>query len=187
MADLPDFLIDVDEVLADFVTPALVIVSEVVGRPWGLEDATSDQWDMFAVLSPEEKAAVFLRMNEKGFCAGLQPTPGSQDFVRELRKYRNVYPVTAPHHDSLYWITERNQWLGEHFGIDRKHVIHTNSKHICQGQEFLDDNPDHVRRWQGSHPNGRGMLWSTSHNQRLKGHEDIRVYAWEEVLRQVGA
>jgi 5'(3')-deoxyribonucleotidase len=181
----PDFLIDVDEVLADFVSPAMVLISEVLGRPWGLADAPLDQWDMFAALTQEEKAAVFSRLNDQGFCASLKPTLGSQDFVEELHQHCDVYAVTAPHHGSFYWVPERNEWLGDIFGIDRKHIIHTDAKYMCKGAYFLDDNPQHVLRWKQRHHDGRGMLWSTTHNQRLKGHEDIRVHSWEEVLNQL--
>lgn len=181
---LGDFLIDVDEVLGDFVTPAVVFVVDVLGRPWSLDDAPPDNWDIFSALTKEEKAAVFDRLNDKGFCASLKPTPGSQDFVRELRKRRNVYAVTAPHHSSIYWVPERNQWLGDHFGFDKKHVVHTDSKFLCKGREFLDDNPNHVIRWQERHPEGAGMLWSTKHNHRLKGYDAIRVHSWDEVLQR---
>lgn len=180
----PDFLIDVDEVLGDFVTPALVIVSDVLKRPWGLDDCPDDNWDMFATLSKDEKLDVFSRMNDAGFCVSLKVTPGSQDFIRELQARRNVYAVTAPHHGSLYWVPERYAWLGDHFGIDRKHVIHTDAKYLCKGKEFLDDNPGHVQRWKERHPEGDGMLWSTTHNKRLKGHDELRVHSWEEVLRR---
>lgn len=183
----PDFLIDVDEVLADFVNPALAIVSRVLGRPWGLDEAPDDTWDMFAILDKDQHAKVFGHMNAQGFCASLQPTPGSQDFIRELRKYRNIYAVTAPHHSSFYWVSERNRWLSDFFDIDKKHVVHTDAKQLCAGNDFLDDNPDHVRRWKARHPTGRAMMWSTLHNKRLKGHEDLRVHSWEEVLRLVSS
>lgn len=179
-----DFLIDVDEVLADFVNAAIPIVSRVLGRAWGLADCPDDNWDMFAVLTDDEKAQVFERLNDRFFCSSLKPTAGSQDFIRELRTKRNVYALTAPHHGSFYWVVERNQWLGDHFGFDKKHVVHTDAKFLCKGSEFLDDNPNHVARWQGRHPEGHGMLWSTAHNKRLQGHDALRVHSWAEVLRR---
>lgn len=182
---LLDFLIDVDEVLADFVGASVPIVSLVLGRPWGFDDFPDDNWNMFSALTEDELVAVFDQLNQRWFCSNLKVLPGAQDFVKELRKHRNVYAVTAPNHSSDYWVRERNAWLGDHFGIDRGHIVHTDAKHVCQGAEFLDDNPGHVRRWADRHPNGKGMLWSTAHNHRLKGHDELRVHSWDEVLRRV--
>lgn len=179
----PDFLIDVDEVLADFVNAAIPVISQVLQRPWSLDEASVDNWDMFAVLTPETKRDVFQILNARGFCSSLQPTPGAQDFIRELRQYRNVYALTSPQH-SPFWVYERNQWLGDHFGFDPKHTINTEAKYMCVGQEFLDDNPVHIERWKARHK-GAGMLWSTVHNRRMKGHDELRVNSWDEVLKRV--
>lgn len=188
---MKDFLIDVDEVLADFVNPAAEIISKLQGRTWTLDDAPTDNWDMFSNLEPDVLKGVFEAMNGQGFVAKLQPTPGSQDFVRELRKKCNVYALTAPHHTSAWWVLERNIWLGDLFGIDRKHVVHTDAKYLCRGDFFLDDRHDHVTRWIARHPDKSGLWWGTKHNQRLlkSGLElptHLRVSAWDEVLQRVG-
>ena len=183
----PDFLIDVDEVLADFVGPAAEIVAEVLGRPWGLHETADDNWDMFAKLTDEQKAQVLVKTNAKGFCAGLKPKDGALDFVRSLRRRCNVYAVTSPQH-SPHWVFERTEWLEDFFEFDRNHVVHTDAKFLCRGDFFLDDNPNHVQRWSERHtPGGYGMLWTTSHNQKLKGHDKLRVYSWDEVLKAVHA
>lgn len=182
---MQDLLVDVCEVLADFATPALVVVSEVMGRPWGLGDAPKDNWDLFAELDEEQKAKAFAKFSVKGYCLSLEPKDGAKDFIQEARKLANVYAVTSPMHDSPFWVYERTQWLRDHFGFDRKHIVHTDAKYLCHGDAFLDDNPGHVMRWKERHPDGLGMMWSTTHNARLKGYEELRVHSWEEVLNSL--
>lgn len=181
---MPRFLIDCDEVLADFVTPACQVVSEVLGRPWGLDDAPSDDWDMFRDLDRAVMREADAIMNAKGWCAALEVHPGAQDFVKTLQKLCDVYVCTSPMH-SDFWVKERDLWLAEHFGIDRSHIIHTAAKYVCGADFFLDDKPSHVQKWKKEHSEGHGMLWSTAHNKRLEGFEDIRVHSWEEVLTTV--
>ncbi len=185
-----DFLIDVDECLADFATPASALVSRFLGRPWSFDEAPIDDWDMFGGLEPEIKTAVHAAMDMQGFAGSLKPIPGSQDFVRELRKHCNVYALTAPHHTSAWWVLERNVWLGDLFGIDKRHIVHTDAKYLCRGDYFLDDHPGHVTRWSARHP-GEGFWWATKHNaRRLRGPMQLpmerRVSTWDEVLARVG-
>lgn len=177
--------LDVDEVLADFVSPAVALISAVLGRPWILdEEASRTQWDIFAEMDPEVRAAVFAEIGRPGFANNLQPIPGSQDFVRELRKHREVLIVTAPF-PSPSWEADRNAWLGDHFGIPESAIRHARKKDEFAADEYLDDHPIHVIDWRAAHPKGHGMLWSTAHNKRLSGYDHLRVHSWDEVLRHV--
>lgn len=179
------FLIDVDEVLADFVNPAVAIIERVLGRPWSFEEA-GESWDMFACLEPEQNAVVQTMIETPSFCRNLQPKKGARAFVDELKRLLdgNVYACTASH-DSPHWTFERDRWLDKHMAIDRDHIVHAQCKYVCSGDFFLDDNPDHVIPWQAEHLAGVGMLWTTEHNARLKGNEDIRVRSFEAVLHIV--
>ena len=180
------FLVDVDCVLADFVTPATRIVERVLGRPWSLAEAPPDQWDMFAGLTPGERKVVFTIINSPGFCRSLEPEPGSQAFISRLQELLdgNVYALTA-HNDAPHWVFERDAWLGEHFNIDRGHTIHAHCKYVCSGDFYLDDRPDHIISWQREHPAGVGMVWSTDNNSRIRDHEGIRFGSWAEVIEVV--
>ena len=183
----PRFLIDADEVLANFVDPAAEIVSRVLGQPWTIDDAPKDTWDMFSGLPEEVMREVDAAVDSPGWCLGLEPYPGTQDLVTNLRKLCEVFVVTSPRLAAPEWVFERNDWLRLHFGFDSSHVIHTSAKHVCVGAFFLDDNPDHVKKWQEQPYNakGLGMLWTTKHNKRLQGHDDLRVRSKDEVLSLV--
>lgn len=173
-------LVDVDEVLGDFQTPALDIIAEVTGRRYQLEDFTT--WDIFEVLTKEEADTVFACLKQQGFASRMVPTPGSQDFIRELSKMAKVYIVTSPF-PSLTWVGERTQWVRDHFGIPSKQVVHTAAKYLVRGRALLDDKPEHTESWLKANPGELAMLWHI-HNTRNIAHPN-RVKTWDEVLTQV--
>jgi 5'(3')-deoxyribonucleotidase len=178
------FLLDVDEVLANFVESAIKIVSEVLGRPWSLAEAPPGQWDMFAGLSQSDYEAVYTSMNEKGYCSALQPLPGSQDAVHRLQELCDVFAVTTPHH-SRNWTFERTNWLYHKYNIPFDRIIYTEAKYVCLGDFLLDDSSPQVLRWKEHHPEGEAMLWTTENNSRVQGLEALRVGSWDEVIQRV--
>lgn len=181
----PRFLIDVDQVLADFVAPAIEAMSQVLGRTWTMAEAPSDDWDIFTVLTEEQRQAVNDIIDTPGWCSALKPLPGSQEAVGELRRHCEVYVVTNPGVGGKQWVHERNIWLADHFGLDHRRLVYTAAKYVVSGDFFLDDHPGQVLDWQVCNPRGVGMVWSTEHNQRLTGYEGSRVNSWSEVLKAV--
>ena len=189
----PRFLIDADEVLINFVDPAIEAISQVLGRPWPLDEAPPDTWDMFGDLPEDVQHEVDRIIDAPGWCSELEPYPGSQDAVHELQKRCEVFVLTSPRRKGRQWVYERNLSLLRYFGIRRGRIIQASPKYVCAGMFFLDDNPDHVVEWQAEPYNAEsiGMFWSTKHNARLTQHDDIRVRSWDEVIgiveRRIGA
>jgi len=180
----PVFLLDVDEVLAAFVPPAIVAISQVLGRPWSLAEAPADEWDMFSVLTEDEYDEVCKIIDVQGFVLDLEPCAGAKQGVSELWSRCDIVVVTRPRH-TPYWAYERVEWLVEHFGFLPTDVVFAADKWRIDGDFLLDDHPDNVRSWQAAHPKGLGMFWTTEHNLRLDGHDDIRVPSWSEVISLV--
>jgi 5'(3')-deoxyribonucleotidase len=178
------FLLDVDEVLANFVTPAIAAISQVLGRPWSLAEAPADDWDMFKVLTEEQYDEMSRLIDVEGWCRSIEPYPDTKPAVAKLKSRCDIVVVTKYRH-TPYWVYERTEWLGEHFGFSPDHIIYTWDKTRIDGDFLLDDHPGNVRSWQAAHPDGVGMFWSTEHNTRLAGHEDIRIKSWEAVIETV--
>lgn len=176
-------LVDVDEVLGDFQTPAFQVMQSVTGRLYCPEDF--EVWDMFEVLSPSQKELVFAAIDKPGFCANIQPFPAALEAIERLRGIADVYALTSPHH-SQSWYYERVEWLKKHFGFNRHHVIQTGTKFLVRGDAFLDDKPDHVQAWSEEHPDKLAMLWHIP-NTRTLGLDNLRVRTWDEVIRRVEA
>jgi len=174
----PRFLVDVDEVLADFQTPAFEAIKRLTGKTYTPGDFLV--WDIFSVLSETELGVVFEELERPGFCTSLKPTPGAIDAIRELQGFMEVFAVTSPQHNR-HWVYERTEWLNEHFKIDKRHVVHTAAKHVVRGAAFLDDNPEHVDHWAHEHPDGLAMLWHIQNTRNL-GQGLLRVHSWAEVI-----
>lgn len=172
---------DVDEVLADFQTPAFKIIRQLTGRTYTPHDFTV--WDIFSVLGLAEVRAVLSEMEKPGFCLSLKPTEGAVEAIQEVRSIADVYVVTSPQHNR-HWVYERTEWLMEHFGFDKAHIIHTVSKYMIRGDAFLDDKPEHVEAWTSENSDGLAMLWHIPNTRNL-GRDLLRVHSWTEVVTKV--
>ncbi len=179
------FLIDVDDVLTDFVGRMSPIVSGILDREWSYDELSKDEWDLFTILSKVQRDALFAIMERPGFCATFNPAPGAQAAVRTLREMGcEMFAVTAPNY-SPFWVSERTHWLEQFFQIPADHVVHTHAKYLVSGDFFLDDRPSHVREWEKHNPQGVPMLWTTPHNQRAEGFDDVRVFCWDHVWARI--
>lgn len=170
-------LVDVDEVLADFQTPAFEAIYQITGRRYVQEDFLV--WNIFEGLSPEELKAVDAIIEAPGFCTALQPKPGACEAIEEIRSFADVYAVTSPQHNR-HWVYERTEWLITHFGFTKKQVANIHDKFIVAGHAFLDDKPSHVEEWQMEYPGRLAMLWHIP-NTRTLGEGLLRVHTWDEV------
>jgi 5'(3')-deoxyribonucleotidase len=131
------------------------------------------------------KQHVHERMSSKGWCASLEVFPGAVEGVAELRKYAEVFFVTAPF-KSEHWMPERRDWLQDTFKIPHWHIIQTSTKFLVRGEVFVDDKPSHVIDWVKYMPGaGVGLLWDRPHNR--SSDIQTRVHSWEEVVRFVRA
>jgi 5'(3')-deoxyribonucleotidase len=181
MARRKRLLIDVDEVLLDFQTPAFAILEKHCGRK--LTPYDYEVWDMFSLFSEKEKATVFAEIEKPGFCRGLKPTPGACQFMEEARDLVDVFAVTS-HFHSPTWVHERDASLKEFFAFKKQEIVHTSAKFLIQGDFFLDDNPGHVSAWMEENPTGVAMLWHIP-NTRTLGMDDIRMKSWDQVITKV--
>jgi len=178
----PRLLVDVDEVLCDFQGPVLKVMGHVTGKPYSPQDFT--EWDIFKLLTEEQRNQVFAFIEQPGFCASLKPTPGSVEAIAELRQIADVFPVTSPFH-STPWVNERTQWLGDYFGWKKSEVVFTSAKFLVVGDAILDDKPLNVTEWERYHPDGVPMLWHIPNTRMLSEYDGYRVRSWREVIDTV--
>lgn len=155
-------LLDVDGVLADFVTPASEVVMDVTGAP--LPPDALEQWDIFRSYDKETQSEIYSACKKEGWCLAIRPYAGAVDFIRELNEVADVYFVTSPL-GGPFWAYEREQWLKKHFGTHHHKVISTNAKYVCLGDIFVDDKFSHVLKWKEHHLHGTAVLWSQPYNK----------------------
>lgn len=140
-------LLDCDDVLADFATPALGLVA-VLGGP-ALTPEKRFQWEIGELLNdlPAAKEQFWSTLSEPGWCSQLEPYADASHAVQELQKLGEVVVVTSPLKRSRTWMHERTDWLKKHFGIEHSHVVNSSNKRWIHGDFLADDKPDNLRDW----------------------------------------
>ena len=162
----PRLLLDCDGVLADFQTPwldALGIIKHTV-TTWGLSCTGK---------SPQEVRNA--RRTVESYVESLQPYPGVEKVILDLREAYDVHCVTA------LMVEGRRWWLEDWLGFDKGHIHMTQSKWLISGAIFVDDNPDLVEEWQEEHPYGLGYVMRRSYNEGWQGHLP-RIEGLEELV-----
>lgn len=181
----PLVLLDVDGVLADFITPAFKIANGLLGTDHKPDDL--DIWDMaeWLKLEKHQSTAFYDAVKLEGFHDDLPVYPGAVEGVKRLQEIADVHIVTSPMYGKT-WCSERWNWLYKHFGIKSKDVTHTHAKHYFRGDFLVDDKPENVLKWQSRNAEGTGLLWDQKYNWALIGEKVfIRVQSWNEVLEHV--
>lgn len=175
----PCLLLDVDGILADFITPALAEVTRLTGQPYAHDEVT--QWDIMGCLGiPDDVAkAAYANMRREGFCAGIKPYPGTREGVAWLDSVCDLYIVTSPL-GGPYWSHEREGWLWEHYGIPSKKIISTSAKYRCVGDAFVDDKVANLEKWQIAHPRGCAVRWNAISNSN-DSWDGLGTDNWQEL------
>ncbi len=178
-------LVDIDGVAGDFVGAWLQVVYECTGRRYTREQLTQCDLSAAAGLHASEKYRIEIAMRRQDFCARIQPIAGAQEGLAALRKVAEVRIVTKPLPDSLvygpsiFWCTERLNWLYRHFGIPASDVYLCSDKQGIRGDILVDDDPKNLVGFQG-----RALLWDRPWNQ---GAQFERITTWQELLTVVGS
>jgi 5'(3')-deoxyribonucleotidase len=190
----PSCLLDIDGVVADFVSAALALVQQVEfydrDEPDGLrfgrafDPSIIHTWELFDSLPEPERSArdeVYRRMKAPGGCRSIPVYPGSRNGVERLREICDITIVTSPFEGSPTWMHERERWLEEHFDIDRKHIIHATEKHRVHGDVFIDDKLSHLQAWlaywRDKDPLAKAILWDTPRSRGQTWSE--RITRWD--------
>lgn len=186
MKNKPLYLLDVDDVLADFTIPILKHANQAslerdptfVAKQF--EDVTV--WDLetlYPDLTFEQLLAPALLA---GFASSLEPLPGSLEAVKELQSLGRVVILTAPFRSASTWTSDRDAWLKATFKIEYQDIVHSSDKSLVPGDLFLDDKPANIEAWQKRWPDGEALLWNAPYNQ-AEPERGRRVHTWEEVLK----
>lgn len=160
-------LLDVDGVLADFVTPALKIINEIAGqsstaRAWLPEDITQYNIIRACQLTAAQAKCWHAAISAPGFCANLEAYPDVPETLKSLRNLGEVVAVTTPFDNATgqaapYWMVERYNWLLAH-GFRTTEIIFTHDKSYIGGDIFVDDHAHHVDLWKYRQKNPAGAV-----------------------------
>jgi 5'(3')-deoxyribonucleotidase len=178
----PRVLLDCDNVLSDFVTPMLRVLSEITGRPFTPKDVT--EYDIMRSLgiSRDDAERAYEVAKKPEFCLNLPVFQGTQKGVARLQEFATVYIVTTPL-DGIYWASEREEWLYDNFGISRKCVVSTPAKYLVSGDVIVDDKTITLVQWL-KYQSGLAVQWEQPHN-RNDGWTGPSTDNWDELIGMV--
>lgn len=172
---MKDALVDVDGVVADWL---LAIMCELCSDR---RDEDFKGWEILSQLDDEDRELALSVMESPEFWRHLPVMKGAKEGIRELEKagYRITW-VTSPWRGCTGWEDARRGWLNEHFDMEeRGHgFIPTAEKHMVDGNIFIDDKPENVRKWAMEHPHRRAFLFVSP---RTKDDPWPDKFTWDRV------
>ena len=139
MSNKESLLIDMDGVMADTMGGMFNYVERQYGHSLAHEDVR-DYW-----FSGLPKTEIIEALRSEGFYRNLDVITGAVRAVNRLRNEfnGNVYVCSAPMSGAETSITEKRDWLTEHFDEDfAREAIITTDKTVVPGRIIVEDNPD---------------------------------------------
>lgn len=177
----PRIGVDVDGVLADFLTPAYKVIEKLFGIK--VDQSKQATWDMDHVIPKGKVDDFWEHIGSYNFHSELSPFPNAEDGLNKLAQVADIYIVTSHLRSGKTWVYDRDKWLMEQFGIPRRKIVHTVAKYTFNGIALVDDKPENVHKWQEEYPQGLGMLWDQPYNRLVASR--LRVKNWDSVVSAV--
>lgn len=170
------YLLDLDEVLADFEGGFLKTFRqrhpELPFIP--LEERTTTR---IPEQYPAEVTPLIEEIfTEKGFFLSFEPITGALEAAKKiLEKGHQAYICTSPLHKSPRCYTEKYEWVLKYLGREwTKRLIITKDKTLVHGDILVDDRPEIKGIIQ---PTWEHVLYTQPYNMYVK---DKRRLTWQE-------
>jgi 5'(3')-deoxyribonucleotidase len=175
-------LLDVDGVLAEFTHHLCDQIAQHCEKP---NPGSFSEWDFIAAhLDDNQKKVAEGILSDASFWASQPLVPGAQEAVeRFVRAGHDVHIVTSPWLSCQTWADTRMTWLFKNLGIKSKSVHIASSKHIYNGDIFVDDKIDHVRAWKHEQTinemyERQAFLFDAPYNRCMQWHP--RLCGWTD-------
>ena len=172
----PVVLVDVDDVLCNFVGKLLALYNADHGTAFTPEDLTT--WDMAAVCGPQ----IYDYFTRPGLFGGddMLPMPGAKAAMGRLSQWCDLYALTSlpPKAIAIGAARDRNAWCRSHFPMLKGTIIAA-VKSSVWGDVLLDDKPSNLEG--GAF---LGVLMDRPHNRDYTGAAP-RVMGWDEAEQMI--
>ena len=185
----PRILIDVDGVLADFSSGALLVCNKLANTSYTVEDIKD--FDIFKLPSLKEiEDEAWRLMDHPGWARTLKVYDGAKDAVKRLKEIGDVRIVTAAVFSGPTFCFDRAQWLEEHFGIVHDDIFFGADKRCVWGDVFIDDKIENIHNWIGENGNlpntPIAILWDRPWNQNYISHAKVRrLKDWNKAIELI--
>lgn len=187
--------IDLDDVLADFISEFAEIAHDIYGRPQPEVKPVDWEWSNFG-LSKEEQGKVWERIvGTFNFWEKLSVEPGAMriSMTRLTEDNHDLVFITARAKTAGYTVQEQSaRWLNRCFGLSYPTVIVDNNKGpiaaALQLDYFVDDRPKNCIEIKNAVPDCKVFLKNSSHNVAYENPEWMpRVANFDEFVNLVKA
>lgn len=175
MADWQHIFVDLDGVLADFVSGALKLHE----REDHLEAWPPGEFDMARALGITS-GQFWGGIDRAGACfwGELKPFPWAFELIRELRTIAPVTIATSPSQDPNC-LAGKVQWLQRHFGRSFRDYLIGPPKYLlaAPGRVLIDDSDRNIHSFRDY--GGKGILfpqpWNSNHRRTGERIEHVRA------------
>lgn len=171
----PRILLDVDGVLTpSFTDQCCALLRE---RGYDAWPDKVDRWDIMASFKVPDPVAldVYEQLKQPGVAMTFVPHEGSQEFVRELNEWAEVYMVTTPM-GGRHWTHDREDWLYATYQTPKRRVVQIHDKHIIFGHAIVDDKLAHLENFAEAWPKSMSILWRIPPNRNDQWHLEASTY-----------
>lgn len=182
-------IVDMDEVLAQFVNKVLRRWNALSGRDYVREDITS--WRMEEVLGVDAlgrsaEGLIDEWLAEDGFFEDLEPMPGAIAGFNYLRDsgYDVVVATSIPE-VAVHSYTGKRRWMRRHFPtFSMKNFIAISRKGLLDGDVLIDDGSHNIKDWAESGKKMKPLVFDAPWNRDIRPDQAIRVADWDDVVKQ---
>lgn len=172
-------LVDMDGVVADFMTPILDMYNNDYNDNLTAFDICYH--GLHDIVKEECGRNVYRYFHKRGLFIGLKPIDGAIEHVTALQRANNeIIFVTKPVGHSLSCVAEKQSWVDKYFPtIGSENMVFTGKKHLVHGTVLIDDLASNLYWF-----SGRKILFDQPWNQKLDVDAEfnyVRVSGWEAV------
>jgi 5'-nucleotidase len=176
-------VVDMDEVLANFVDPVISRWNAVYGTAH--TRAGFNMWDMSKTLGPGAYQTVEHWLSEPSFFRNLQPLDGAVDGLNYFTEHNGFDIIIATSISSTVHnaYDAKRAWLAQWFPkLNLRNLIAVQRKEIVRGDILIDDAPHNISAWIDT--NRSAIIMDRPWNQDLICHDVIasRAHNWDDVI-----
>jgi 5'(3')-deoxyribonucleotidase len=162
--------IDMDEVIAHFSAKCLELFNEEFNEGY---TNLHLEGKMLADLDARFDQKVNQYLENESFFLELDVVKDSQEVIKELSAYYEIYIVTAAMEFPAS-LAPKYRWLKKHFSfLNEKNFVFCGDKSIILADYLIDDSPSNLETFQG-----QGLLFTAPHNTNATGY--ARLNNWKE-------
>lgn len=183
---------DLDDVLADFMTPFVELAAKIHSRPeLSIMQPVDWEWSNLGMSRDQQDAVWEVIHSTEGFWENLPIIDGvNKDLVKEVvLKTNTVFPTARAYAPGGSVAFQSAMFLRRNFGIMFPTVIVGNDKGplaaALKYDYFIDDRPKNVLEVKSARPECKVFLKDASHNQPFSHPEIPRIASANEFCEMI--